>query len=134
MKVSGLRHQFVDEIPADLDHGVIYISMEFATTMHLCCCGCGSVVVLPLRPTAWTLSYDGESVSMSPSVGNWSFPCRSHYWIRNGGVSWAGEWSDQRIAVGRRRAERERGGLPIKTGLEPSGGRISRFVAKLLRR
>jgi hypothetical protein len=42
-------------------------------------CGCGKKVVLPLHPTHGKLTYDGETVSLSPSVGNWSFPCESHY-------------------------------------------------------
>ncbi|MFC4855982.1 DUF6527 family protein [Actinophytocola glycyrrhizae] len=24
--------------------------------------------------------FNGETVSLSPSIGNWSFPCRSHYY------------------------------------------------------
>jgi hypothetical protein len=36
-------------------------------------------------------------VSLDPSIGNWSFPCRSHYWIRNNKVRWAENWSQARI-------------------------------------
>jgi hypothetical protein len=35
----------------------------------------------PLSPTDWKLTFDGVSVSLHPSDGNWSFPCRSHYRI-----------------------------------------------------
>jgi uncharacterized protein DUF6527 len=38
------------------------------------------------------------SISLFPSIGNWSFPCRSHYWIDGGRVIWADEWSDDMIA------------------------------------
>ena len=31
-----------------------------------------------------------DTVSLHPSIGNWSFPCRSHYWIRGNRVVWAG--------------------------------------------
>jgi len=43
----------------------------------------------PLGPTDWKLTFDGESVSLYPSVGNWNFPCQSHYWIQENKVRWA---------------------------------------------
>ena len=82
--------------------------MEFATAVHKYCCGCGCEVVTPLSPTDWKLTFDGVSVSLSPSIGNWSFPCRSHYWIVNNAVRWAGDWSPEQIAAcraGDRRAK-----------------------------
>lgn len=112
MRVAGLRHEFIEEAPDELDDGVLYISMEYRTTLHLCCCGCGNQVVLPLRPTAWRLTYDGETVSLAPSVGNWSFACRSHYWIRDSRVRWAGGWTDEQVAAGRRRTLEARGAAP----------------------
>lgn len=108
MRTSTLDARFVEEVPATIEPGVLYVSMEFATTSHLCCCGCGNRVVLPLHPTAWQLRYDGKSISMSPSVGNWSFPCRSHYWIRFNQIEWAGGWTDERVGAGRDHAHAER--------------------------
>jgi hypothetical protein len=46
-----LKHEFVEFIPDELKEGTIYVSIRFATATHLCCCGCGSRVVTPLRPT-----------------------------------------------------------------------------------
>ncbi|WP_353963011.1 DUF6527 family protein [Streptomyces sp. NBC_00365] len=37
-------------------------------------CGCGRKVVTPLAPQEWKLTLDGVSVSLHPSIGNWSFP------------------------------------------------------------
>jgi hypothetical protein len=54
-----------------------------------------------LTPTDWSLTYDGESVSLSPSIGNWSFECRSHYWIRRSQVVWARAWSAKEIKTAR---------------------------------
>ena len=99
----ALKHEFVEFIPAELKEGTLYISIRFATASHLCCCGCGNKVVTPIRPTDWKLIFDGKTVSLYPSVGNWSFPCQSHYWIQNNHIEWAPKWSRKQIARGRLR-------------------------------
>ena len=97
-----LSYELVKTIPNELEERMLYVSMECATVVHKCCCGCGREVVTPLSPTDWKMTYDGESISLSPSVGNWSFECRSHYWIRQSRVTWAGRWSEEQIEAGRR--------------------------------
>ncbi len=86
-----LMHKFVTTIPPhdQLEDGVIYISMDFSTAIHKCACGCCNEVVTPFAPNGWKLIFDGKTVSLSPSIGNWSFPCQSHYWIRRNQVRWA---------------------------------------------
>jgi uncharacterized protein DUF6527 len=100
-KVTSLTHEFVEVMPNDLKEGTIYVSIEYATVAHRCCCGCGKEVVTPLSPTDWKLIYDGVTVSLDPSIGNWSFDCRSHYWIRHNKVKWAPRWSQKEIEAGR---------------------------------
>ena len=100
-KRTRVAHAFVDHIPAVLDEGVIYASIEFGTVVHLCCCGCGEEVVTPLTPTDWKLIYDGETVSLYPSIGSWSLPCRSHYVIAENRVRWASEWPEWKVRAGR---------------------------------
>src|SRR5262249_34855974 len=78
-----------------------YVCIPFATVVHKCCCGCGHEVVTPLTPTDWKLIFDGVSISLYPSIGNWSFPCQSHYWIQHDRVRWAGRWSRDEIDAGR---------------------------------
>ena len=92
---------FVETIPDQLIQGSLYVSIPYRTMVHLCCCGCGFEVATPLRPTDWQLTYDGETISLSPSIGNWSLPCRSHYWIQRNQVRWAATWSESRIAQNR---------------------------------
>lgn len=99
--MQNLKHEFVGFVPEQLSDGVLYISIPYATVAHKCCCGCGREVVTPLSPTDWSLTFDGETVSLNPSVGNWSFPCRSHYWIRRNVIRWANEWTDAQIRLGR---------------------------------
>lgn len=100
-KTEKLENNFVTAIPETLQDGILYISIEYATVAHLCCCGCGREVVTPLTPTDWKLTYDGVTCSLNPSIGNWSFPCKSHYWIRDGKIRWAEQWSEDQIQAGR---------------------------------
>jgi hypothetical protein len=100
LKHQKLEHSFVQNLPDVLKPGVLYVSMEFATAAHLCCCGCGEEVVTPFSPAQWRLTFDGETVSLDPSVGNWLQRCRSHYVIRGSRVIEVGQWSDEEIAAG----------------------------------
>ena len=102
MKIDRLQHSFAASIPEHIDPGILYISLDFATMMHLCACGCGREVVTPLSPKDWRMTYDGQTVSVHPSVGSWSRPCRSHYVIKHGNIRWAGDWTDEQIKKGRR--------------------------------
>jgi hypothetical protein len=94
---SRLEHRFVKHIPDSLDNGVFYISMEYATAAHRCCCGCGEEVVTPFSPTDWKLTFDGETVSLWPSIGNWTLPCRSHYVIDRSRAIDGDFWNARRI-------------------------------------
>jgi hypothetical protein len=76
-----VQHRFVDFIPEQLEEGVLYVSIEYMTVAHLCCCGCGQEVSITLSPTDWRLIYDGKTVSIEPSIGSWNLPCQSHYFI-----------------------------------------------------
>lgn len=96
-----LAHQFVEFIPDVIEEGKLYVSMEYATTVHKCACGCGKEVVTPLSPTDWKLYFDGKTISLEPSIGNWGFPCRSHYWVRNNRAVWAEDWSQARVDANR---------------------------------
>lgn len=77
-----LECKFVDLIPQDIEDGVIYVSISHNVAIHRCCCGCGYEVVTPISPSGWTITYDGEAITLSPSIGNWNLRCKSHYWIR----------------------------------------------------
>lgn len=96
-----LKHEFVEFVPEQLSEGILYVSISYATAAHKCPCGCGHEVITPLGPTDWSLIFNGESVSLDPSVGNWSFECKSHYWIRKDRVVWAKKWSDEKIEMNR---------------------------------
>ena len=105
-KLHRITHRFVERVPSPLEDGVVYVSIEFGTVIHKCCCGCGDKVVTPLTPVDWVVIYDGQSISLHPSIGRWSAPCRSHYWIRNNRVIWSADWSRDKVnALERHAAE-----------------------------
>ena len=92
-----MQHKFVEYIPEEVIEGNIYISVQFATAVHKCCCGCGEEVVTPITPTDWKLIFDGDTISLNPSIGNWSLKCRSHYFIRRNVIQWCSSWSEQQV-------------------------------------
>lgn len=98
---SETEFQFVENVPEQLSEGVLYIAANYSVCVHLCFCGCGNEVSTPLDPTDWKLYFDGEAISLSPSIGSWSLPCRSHYFIRQNKVQWVGDWSDEQIRAAR---------------------------------
>jgi hypothetical protein len=103
-----MKIEFVEEIPRELEQGTVYVSMTFSMVVHSCFCGCDHQVVTPLSPVDWKLTFDGEAISLYPSIGNWNLPCKSHYWIRNGHVIWAERWSEGQIKDGRRREAQDK--------------------------
>lgn len=90
-----MQVHFVDAIPkADaIQDEHLYISLKYNMTSHRCASGCGQLVPLPLSPADWSLSYDGDTVSLNPSIGNGMLACHSHYFIRNSQVVWASDMS-----------------------------------------
>jgi len=108
MRHTTLTPEFVEYIPRQLDDGLLYVSIPYCTAVHKCACGCGNKVVTPISPADWQILFDGEALSLFPSVGNWEFPCQAHYWIRYNRVIWAKPCTPQQIARGRAREDRAR--------------------------
>jgi hypothetical protein len=79
--MKTVQHQFVEFIPDDIQEGILYISIPYATVIHKCACGCGNEVVTPLSPEDWQFTFDGKTVSLYPSIGSRNLMCKSHYWI-----------------------------------------------------
>lgn len=113
-----VEHQFIDHIPPELEPQTLYVSIRYRTTAHLCACGCGNKVVHPLRPNRWSLSYDGVTVSMAPSIANDGLPCNSHYWIRRNRVDWYLPLTDRQKGLARARD------AGLFAAIEPSEGEI----------
>ncbi len=97
MKYNIIEHKFVELIPNVIDEGTLYISTQYATATHRCFCGCGEIVVTPITPVDWALRWNGKTVTIDPSIGSWSLPCSSHYFIIENKVVWSRKWSDKEI-------------------------------------
>lgn len=107
-----ISHRFVDTMPEELEEGVLYVSIRHRIALHCCFCGCGIEISAPLAPIEWKLIFDGESVSLSPSIGVWGLPCQSHYWIKRNRIHWSGKLSPEKIERIRERERAEHSGLP----------------------
>ena len=83
IKQVQIEPVFVETIPDVLEQRKIYISEKYGVSLHLCLCGCGEVVSLPFNNSrfSWTLTKSEKGISFTPSVGNYSYPCKSHYII-----------------------------------------------------
>lgn len=103
-----MQHRFVEIIPDAVEDDVLYISLKYCTAIHKCVCGCGNEVVTPISPTDWKLIFDGKTVSLSPSIGNWNFNCQSHYWIKRNEIVYAREWDKEEIQFGRTNDEKRK--------------------------
>lgn len=139
MRRTSIEHEFVEYVPSELAEGILFVSIPYATAVHRCACGCGNKVVTPITPADWQLLFDGDTVSLAPSIGNWGFPCRSHYWIKRDVVRWSDAWSDEQVAAGRQRDDRGREAYfaqreGTKAGLAASVSRPVRHRLNRLRR
>lgn len=99
IRLKSIKPIPVTYIPerALMKEGEIYLSNEYMTAAHLCCCGCGEEVVTPLNAAKWQLKLSDGRVSLYPSIGNWEYQCRSHYIIRDNKIIWMSTYSADEI-------------------------------------
>ncbi len=116
-----MSYLLVDVIPEQLEEGIVYVSERYSTASHLCACGCRTEVVTRLGRGAWRASMAASGISMYPSIGNGSFPCKSHYYIVRGRIRWESAYSADMIARARR-ADNPRAHLEEEARLVPAPG------------
>ena len=90
------RLEDVERIPTDLEDGVVYVSEEYEIAALKCACGCGHKVTLLLGDGHQVRELNGGA-DISPSIGVWDAPCRSHFCIKRGELVWAAEMSENAI-------------------------------------
>ncbi len=118
-KEINIAHEFVEFIPNVIQDRTLYISIKYCTAIHKCICGCGNEVVTPLSPTDWELTFNGKTISLSPSIGNWSFECKSHYFITRSKIVYARNWKDWEIEDGRKADTKKRKAISNEKLKEP---------------
>lgn len=98
-RAEAVELEFIDTVPSTMRPATLYVSIPFRTALHLCMCGCGREVVTPLAPApkGWSLTYDGATATLSPSVGSRALPCRSHYYIVGSRVDWLPAYAPDRV-------------------------------------
>ena len=99
--MKTIQHKFVEYIPELLEEGIIYVSIKYRTAVHKCICGCGNKVVTPISQTGWQLTFDGKTITLYPSIGNWNFECKSHYFITKNKIRYARKWTEWEIDFNR---------------------------------
>lgn len=141
MKILELTPRDLEEFPRVLEEGILYISEECELAAHKCCCGCGEDVITPLNAARWRLDRHGGRVSLHPSIGNWKFACRSHYWIRNNRVIPSYGMDDEEIAevIELDRVDREDffaqlQQAPPSSGSQASAPKPQHWLARLFKR
>jgi hypothetical protein len=107
MKTATLALRIVEEMPRTFEPGTLFVSHRFKVAGHLCACGCGNKVVVPLGNPGYQFTERAGQGTLRPSIGSWQLPCQSHYYITDGRIEWRGAWSSAQIESGRR-AEQQR--------------------------
>jgi hypothetical protein len=134
-KTTTITLARVQYVPTTLEPGVLYVSEEFEAAVHLCACGCGLKVSTPLGPAEWSFSDSPNGPSLKPSIGNWQFPCRSHYWIQDGQVIWSVDWTPVQVRAGHQAEEERRRSYydSLKRGREGFLRRLWQWIKSLFR-
>ena len=92
-RIYSLTPLFCEQIPEDLDEGVLYISQKYGIAAHLCACGCAQKTITDLRPhwkNGWGISVTDGRVTLRPSIGNFNGenPYHAHYFITDNQIQW----------------------------------------------
>lgn len=89
-RLNTIIPKYCEEIPNELENGILYISHKYSIAIHLCACGCGVRTVTPLKVKEWTLTKEWEGVTLRPSIGNFSgeSPYHAHYYITKNKIEW----------------------------------------------
>lgn len=72
--------EFISE---DLEFGKLYYSNNYSVLVHLCCCGCGQKIAIPIKEGEWSVFPNNGKVTITPSLQHWN-GCKSHYIITDG--------------------------------------------------
>lgn len=96
MKINKVKVEFVDKIPSNLYFGILYVCINCNVIVHKCACGCGEKTVTPIdKKYGWIMKYDGQTITLRPSIGNFNTRCKSHYYITDNRIEWLEEYKQE---------------------------------------
>lgn len=84
--MKSFKVKMCDNVPVNMDEGTIYLTFALDWTGHLCPCGCGRQMIIPLDDMRKVTIHDDGTVTFFPSFKN--YKCWSQYVIDHGEVSW----------------------------------------------
>lgn len=91
MRVTEFETVFTNGITEHLEQGKLYVNEKLKIARHLCPCGCGGLVQTPINngsDYSWQYTNHNGKITLRPSIGNFSLPCKSHYFITENRVEW----------------------------------------------
>lgn len=117
----------IERFPKAPEPGKLYWSKEFEISGHLCACGCGDFIQLPITPVDFRITMSSNGPTLRPSVGNWNV-CDAHYYITNGEVQWLPKMTPEQITAGRAHEDARRAAY-----YQPSGRSLVGVLLDALR-
>lgn len=96
--MSGGVYRIVksDRLPSQVEPYEFHYSQRFEMAAIACACGCGHRVMLNLQDQH-QLVIEGGLPTVTPSILVSDAACLSHFFIRNGQVEWAQQWSKKTV-------------------------------------
>lgn len=85
-----------DRLPDQVGPFEFHYSRKFDMAAVACACGCGHRIMLNLLEQHQLEIVDGLP-SVDPSILVADAPCLSHFYITNGRVEWAQQWSKKTV-------------------------------------
>lgn len=76
-----MQVEFIPPID-EMEFGKFYYAEQWRSSNHLCVCGCGMQVPLPIKQSEWTLSNSDKGFAIVPSILQ-RMGCKTHYVISN---------------------------------------------------
>jgi hypothetical protein len=89
--IKNLVPKYVETMPEKMELGVLYISEKYCLAIHLCACGnCGWETVTPIDDgkLGWKMIKENDKITLTPSIGAFQHPCKSHYSIKQNEIVW----------------------------------------------
>lgn len=93
---------YCETFPDEIEEDTLYISKEHGVCTHICPCGCGNEIPIPIKGNdietdwleSWRLIESNGNVTLDPSLRNTC--CKAHYFIRNNQFVFCGDHENKR--------------------------------------